>query len=149
MASKKESCLVTGGAGFIGSHLADALVKRGYTVRVLDNLSTGKVDNLKQVRGKIEFVKGDIRRPADCRKAVKGIDYVFHFAANRAVLRSVEHPLATNNANVTGTLTVLDAARVAGVPRVVCASSSSVYGGAEILPTPESAPRNRVSPTGG
>ncbi|MBP9864952.1 MAG: SDR family oxidoreductase [Candidatus Omnitrophica bacterium] len=146
MTSKKDSCLVTGGAGFIGSHLVDALVKKGFKVRVLDNLSTGKLDNLKQVRGKVEFVKGDIRRQADCRKAVRGMDYVFHFAANRAVLRSVDDPEDTNATNVTGTLNILLAARDAKVKRVVSTSSSSVYGDAKTYPLKETEIPRPLSP---
>jgi nucleoside-diphosphate-sugar epimerase len=146
MASKNETCLVTGGAGFIGSHLADALVKKGYRVRVLDNLSTGNTDNLKQLRGKIEFMKGDIRRQADCRKAVKGVDYVFHFAANRAVLRSVDDPEDTNATNVTGTLNILLAARDAKVKRVVSTSSSSIYGDAKTYPLKEDEKPRPLSP---
>lgn len=146
MAATKEWCLVTGGAGFIGSHLVDALVKRGYNVRVLDNLSTGKIDNLKQVRDKVEFVKGDIRRQADCRKAMKGIDYVFHFAANRAVLRSVDDPEDTNATNVTGTLNILLAARDAKVKRVVSTSSSSIYGDAKTYPLKEDETPRPLSP---
>ena len=146
MALKKTSCLVTGGAGFIGSHLVDALVKKGYRVRVLDNLSTGKLDNLNQVRSKIDLIKGDIRRQADCRKAVKGMDYVFHFAANRAVLRSVDDPEDTNATNVTGTLNILLAARDAKVKRVISTSSSSVYGDAKTYPLKETETPRPLSP---
>ena len=135
--------LVTGGAGFIGSSIADRLLSLGHSVVVLDDLSSGRREN---VAAGAKFHVGDIADAALVAKAVEGCDVIFHQAAHRAVLRSVEHPLATNNANVTGTLTVLDAARRAGVRRVVCASSSSVYGGAEVLPTPESAPLVPRSP---
>ncbi len=143
---KKERCLVTGGAGFIGSHLVDALIKKGYAVRVLDNLSTGKLGNLQGVRGKIEWMKGDIRRAADCRKAMRGVRYVFHFAANRAVLRSVDDPQDTNAVNVTGTLNILLAARDAKVKRVISTSSSSVYGDAKTYPLKETEKPRPQSP---
>jgi UDP-glucose 4-epimerase len=135
--------LVTGGAGFIGSNLTDRLVARGDDVRVLDNLSTGFRENLPD---DAELVEGDIRDEASVRAAVAGVDVVFHFAAHRAVLQSVENPLSTDLANTHGTLTVLKAAQDAGVRRVVAASSSSVYGGAKELPTPETAPLVPRSP---
>jgi UDP-glucose 4-epimerase len=135
--------LVTGGAGFIGSHLVDALVRRGDDVRVLDDLSSGRRDNVH--RG-AQFTAGDVTDPPAVDRAVRGTDTVFHLAALRAVPRSVEHPLATDTVNVHGTLTVLDAALRAGVRRVVFASSSSVYGDTTVLPTPESAPVHPRSP---
>jgi UDP-N-acetylglucosamine/UDP-N-acetyl-alpha-D-glucosaminouronate 4-epimerase len=135
--------LVTGGAGFIGSTLVDALVEAGRDVVVLDDLSTGFSENL---RGAVTVVEGEVSDPAAVARAVAGCEVVFHLAAHRAVLRSVEQPLDTDRANVGGTLTVLVAARDAGVRRVVCASSSSVYGGAEQLPTPETAPLVPRSP---
>jgi len=135
--------LVTGGAGFIGSNLADRLLAEGAEVRVFDNLSTGFRDN---VPGDAELFEGDIRDEAAVRAAVAGGDVVFHHAAHRAVLQSVENPLSTDLANTHGTLLVLKAAQDAGVRRVVAASSSSVYGGAEQLPTPESAPLIPRSP---
>lgn len=135
--------LVTGGAGFIGSNLADALLARGDEVRVLDDISTGFRDN---VHPDVELVVGDIRDRDTVAAAVAGCEVVFHEAAHRAVLKSVDQPLATDEANTRGTLHVLDAARDAGVRRVVIASSSSVYGGAEVLPTPESAPLRPRSP---
>lgn len=135
--------LVTGGAGFIGSTLAIALRDRGHTVRVLDDLSAGDPD---QVPSDIKLIEGDVADEALMRKAVAGSEVVFHHAAHRAVLRSVEHPLATDTANTHGTLTVLKAASDAGVRRVVYASSSSVYGGAAQMPTPESAPTVPRSP---
>lgn len=135
--------LVTGGAGFIGSNLVDALLARGDEVRVLDDISTGYRENVPDAA---ELVEGDIRDPAAVDRAVQGCEVIFHEAAHRAVFRSVEHPLATDEANTRGTLHVLDSARNAGVRRVVIASSSSVYGGAEITPTPESAPLRPRSP---
>ena len=130
-------CLVTGGAGFIGSHIVDALVAQRDEVRVLDNLSTGKLENLGKSESKIEIQTGDIRDKDAVRKAVQGVDYVFHIAALRAVLRSVDDPVETNDVNVTGTLNVLLAARDAGVKRVVFTSSSSVYGDTEKFPCEE------------
>ncbi|MGH9031087.1 MAG: NAD-dependent epimerase/dehydratase family protein [Acidimicrobiia bacterium] len=135
--------LVTGGAGFIGSHVVDALVARGDSVRVLDDLFSGSVENVNQAA---DLVTGSAAEEAVVRDAVEGAEVVWHQAAHRAVLRSVEDPLATDTANVHGTLTVLKAAADAGVRRVVYASSSSVYGGAEQLPTPESAPTLPRSP---
>ncbi len=135
--------VVTGGAGFIGSHVADALVDRGAEVVVLDDLSTGFLEN---VNPRAELIEGDIADPDVVAKAVAGCEVVFHQAAHRAVFRSVEHPLQTDRANVGGTVAVLVAAREAGVRRVVSASSSSVYGGAHQLPTPEDAPLAPRSP---
>ncbi|MDP8992207.1 MAG: SDR family NAD(P)-dependent oxidoreductase [Actinomycetota bacterium] len=135
--------LVTGGAGFIGSNLADALVDQGADVVVLDDLSSGFADN---VNRRARLVEGDVADADAVAAAVDGCELVFHLAAHRAVFRSVEQPLATDRANVAGTLTVLVAARDAGVRRVVAASSSSVYGGAEQLPTPEHAPLVPRSP---
>lgn len=126
--------LVTGGAGFIGSHLVDALVERGDDVVVLDNLATGKAENL---HPEAKFVQGDVSQPDDVFEAMAGCELVFHQAALGSVPRSVARPLDTDRANVHGTLTVLNAAREAGVPRVVAASSSSVYGGARQVPTAE------------
>ncbi len=135
--------LVTGGAGFIGSNLVEALVARGDEVAVLDDLSTGFAEN---VPAGVELVEGDVADAGVVAKAASGCEVVFHLAAHRAVFRSVEHPLQTDRANVAGTLAVLVAARDAGVRRVVASSSSSVYGGAEQLPTPESAPLLPRSP---
>jgi UDP-glucose 4-epimerase len=123
-----RTALVTGGAGFIGSHIAEALVRRGDRVRVLDNLSTGFLANLDSIRDRIEFIEGDIVDAPVVARAVEGVDCVFHQAALASVPRSMERPLDTNAACVTGTVTLLDAARRAGVRRVVYASSSSIYG---------------------
>jgi len=135
--------LVTGGAGFIGSTLVDHLLADGASVRVLDDLSTGYGDN---VDPRADLVVGDVADEAAVREAMSGIEVVFHQAAHRSVFRSVETPLSTDRANVGGTLNVLVAARDAGTRRVVAASSSSVYGGAELRPTPESAPLTPRSP---
>jgi UDP-glucose 4-epimerase len=123
-----RTCLVTGGAGFIGSHIAEALVRRGDRVRVIDNLSTGFLANLEAIRDRIEFIEGDVADAALVARAVEGVDCVFHQAALASVPRSMERPLDTHAACVTGTVTLLDAARRAGVRRVVFASSSSIYG---------------------
>jgi UDP-N-acetylglucosamine/UDP-N-acetyl-alpha-D-glucosaminouronate 4-epimerase len=135
--------LVTGGAGFIGSNLADRLLADGHSVRILDDLFTGFRDN---VAAAAEFVEGSVADEALVRDAVAGCDVVFHQAAHKAVLRSVEQPLTTDMANTHGTLTVLKAALDGGVRRVVYASSSSVYGGADVVPTPESQPLMPRSP---
>lgn len=134
---------MTGGAGFIGSHLVDSLVEDGHEVVVLDDLSTGREDN---VHPKAELVLGDIADEEVVGGAVDGVEVVFHQAAHGSVLRSVLSPLTTDRANIAGTLTVLHAAVGAGVRRVVYASSSSVYGGAGAVPTPESAPTRPRSP---
>jgi UDP-glucose 4-epimerase len=120
--------LVTGGAGFIGSHIAETLVARGDRVRVLDNLSTGHLGNMDAFRDKVEFIEGDLVDTALVARAVDGVDCIFHEAALASVPMSVEQPLATNAACVTGTLTLLDAARRAGVRRLVYAGSSAAYG---------------------
>ncbi len=121
-------CLVTGGAGFIGSHIAEALVARGDRVRVLDNLSTGSRANLQPVAREVELIQGDLVDRAAVDRAVAGVDTIFHQAALASVPRSVERPLDTPAACVTGTVNLLDAARHAGVRRVVYAASSSAYG---------------------
>ncbi len=120
--------LVTGGAGFIGSNIVDALVRRGDQVRVLDNLSTGKLSNLEHPRGQVELIEADVADSAAVARAVAGVDCVFHQAALASVPRSVEQPLDTNSACVTGTLVLLDQAARAGVRRVVYAGSSAAYG---------------------
>ena len=123
-----STSLVTGGAGFIGSHLVEALVARGDRVRVLDNVSTGRKENLAGVWHQIEFTQGDITDEAAVQKAVAGVDFVFHQAAVASVPRSVDAPLESHAACTTGTLNLLDAARKAGVKRFVLAASSSAYG---------------------
>ena len=146
MKNQKGLCLVTGGAGFIGSHLVDRLLAEGYRVRVFDNLSTGKKSHLESSLSKIELIKGDLRNLSQVRRAVKGAQFVFQVAANRAVLRSVDNPLETNDVNVNGTLHVLIAARELGVNRVIFSSSSSVYGDTKKFPSQESNQPNPQSP---
>ena len=135
--------LVTGGAGFIGSNLVDALVARGDDVVVLDNLATGRADNVPEG---VVFVQSSVADEAAVAKAIEGCRVVYHQGALGSVSRSVADPLASDRANVAGTLAVLHAAQRAGVGRVVLASSSSVYGGASRLPTPESVPLQPRSP---
>ncbi len=132
--------LVTGGAGFIGSHLVDALLNKGHTVLCIDNLSTGKIENIDHVElnERFMFLKADIRDMDTLRRLMKGVDFVFHEAALGSVQRSVEDPLTTHEVNATGTLNVFIAARESGAKRVVYASSSSVYGDSETLPKVES-----------
>ncbi len=138
-----QRVLVTGGAGFIGSHLVDALVGDGHDVVVLDDLETGFREN---VHPGARLTIGSVADPDAVHDAMAGCALVFHQAAHKAVLRSVEHPLPTDTVNTHGTLTVLEAARDLGVRRIVHASSSSVYGGAAPLPTPEDAPLRPRSP---
>lgn len=123
-------CLVTGGGGFIGSHLVDGLVARGDTVRVLDDFSTGLRANLEHHGSRIEIIDGSITEPTVVAKAVRGVQAVFHLGALASVTRSIENPPLSHAACATGTLYVLDEARKAGVKRVVFAASSSAYGGA-------------------
>jgi nucleoside-diphosphate-sugar epimerase len=137
--------LVTGGAGFIGSHLSEELVRRGHTVRVADSLITGKRSNLDHVPG-VEFFEGDLAEEAFARRAVEGVQYVLHQAAIPSVPRSVKDPIASNRANVDATLNVLVAARDAGVKRLVFAGSSSAYGNTPTLPKREDMPSNPLSP---
>jgi nucleoside-diphosphate-sugar epimerase len=137
--------LVTGGAGFIGSHLAEELSRRGHTVRVADSLITGKRSNLDHVRG-VEFLEGDLADPDFARQAAQGVEYVLHQAAIPSVPRSVKDPISSNRANVDATLSVLVAARDAGVRRLVFAGSSSAYGNTPTLPKREDMPTNPASP---
>lgn len=140
--------VVTGGAGFIGSHTAEELVRRGETVVVLDDLSSGKEENLAEIRSKISFIKGSITDLEAVRKAMQSADYVVHLAARTSVPRSVKDPLETNKVNVEGTLNVLVAARDAKVKRVVFAASSSAYGETPTLPKVESMQPVPISPYG-
>ncbi|HRS97267.1 MAG TPA: SDR family oxidoreductase [Smithella sp.] len=126
--SKPSSFLVTGGAGFIGSNIVEELVKRGHTVRVLDNFSTGKRDNIHPFLKDIELIEGDIRDEATCRLAVKNMDYILHQAAMPSVPRSLKEPVTTTEVNVMGTVKLLTAAAKEGVRRFVYAASSSAYG---------------------
>jgi nucleoside-diphosphate-sugar epimerase len=138
--------LVTGGAGFIGTHLVEELLRRGEKVRVLDNFSTGKRENVEHFADRIELIEGDIRSHRIVREAVESVDFVLHQGALPSVPRSINDPITTNEVNVTGTLNILDAAKDAGVERVVYASSSSVYGPDPILPVREDMNPNPVSP---
>jgi len=142
-----RATLVTGGAGFIGSHLVAALLARGDRVRVLDDFSSGRRDFLPDHPG-LEVVAGDVRDPGALRAALAGVDVVFHQAALRSVPRSVEYPYDYHDVNVTGTLRLLLAARDAGVRRLVFASSSSVYGEQAILPLHEELRPLPISPYG-
>lgn len=141
-----ETYLVTGGAGFIGSNIVDELIKRGKEVRVIDDFSTGSRDNLKSVLNDIELIEGDIRDLDVMKRASEGCAVILHQAALRSVPRSVDDPFSSNEVNVTGTLSVLLAARAAGVKRVVYASSSSAYGDTKALPKEESQRPLPISP---
>jgi UDP-glucose 4-epimerase len=138
--------LVTGGAGFIGSNLVNALVERGDDVRVLDNFSTGSRANLEGLD--VEVVEGELRSYERVHAAMRGVEVVYHLGALGSVPRSVQDPLTSNAVNVEGTLNVLLAARDEGVRRVIFSSSTSVYGTARELPTPESTPLDPISPYG-
>ena len=138
--------LVTGGAGFIGSNIVDALLQRDDTVRVLDDFSTGKRENLADFEGRITLFEGSVADEAIVRKAVDGVDYILHEGALASVPRSVEDPISTHTANVTGTLTLLLAARDAEVKRLVFAASSSAYGDQPTLPKIETMAPSPLSP---
>lgn len=138
--------VVTGGAGFIGSHLVEALVGRGEQVRVFDDFSTGKREQLDSFAGRIDVVDGDLCKLQDLRRAVEGADFVLHHGALRSVPRSVDNTVASNDVNVGGTLNVLHAAKDAGVRRVVSASSSSVYGERDAFPLVEEGELEPLSP---
>ena len=140
--------LVTGGAGFIGSNLTEALLQRGHSVRVLDDFSTGKRENLifNKIYPSLEIVEGDISDLNTCQKTIKGIEYVFHQAALPSVQRSVEDPKTSHAVNAGGTLNVLLAAKEEGIKRLIYASSSSVYGDTPTLPKHEEMPSDPLSP---
>lgn len=138
--------LVTGGAGFIGSHLAASLVEQGAGVRVLDNFSTGKRENLAPILGKIDLVEGDITDPRICAHACAGVRFVLHQAALPSVPKSIADPVSSHRTNVDGTFNMLLAARDAGVRRFVFAASSSAYGESPALPKTESMPTQPLSP---
>ncbi len=138
--------LVTGGAGFIGSNLVHALLAERACVRVLDNLATGQLDNLSEIKDKIEFIEGDIRDMDTCRKAMQGVQFVLHQAALPSVPRSLKDPISSCAVNIQGTLNLLVAARDQNVQRFVYASSSSVYGDTPTLPKTESMVPNPLSP---
>jgi len=137
--------LITGGAGFIGSHLTEELARRGHAVRVADNLNTGHRKNLAHIAG-VEFLEGDLSDLTFATRATAGMDYVLHQAAIPSVPRSVKDPIASNRANIDGTLNVLVAARDAGVKRLVFAGSSSEYGDTPTLPKTEDMPSSPLSP---
>jgi nucleoside-diphosphate-sugar epimerase len=144
--SEQDLYLVTGGAGFIGSHLCEALVGRGARVRVLDNLATGRRENLAHLAGRVELIEADLNDKAAARRATEGASVVFHQAAIPSVPRSVADPGLNHEANVNGTFNILMAAREAGVRRVVFAASSSAYGETEVLPKVESMLPSPLSP---
>jgi nucleoside-diphosphate-sugar epimerase len=151
-----RTALVTGGAGFIGSHVVEGLLAHGWRVRVLDNLSSGCRENIETVSGihqnngysatDVELVEGDIRDASACRAACRGVDSVFHLAAIASVAQSIEEPDVTHAVNIGGTLNMLMAARDAGARRFVFSSSASVYGNAEVSPTDEGQPIQPPSP---
>ncbi|MCP5106058.1 MAG: SDR family oxidoreductase [bacterium] len=140
--------LVTGGAGFIGSNIVKELLKRGESVRVLDNFSTGKRENLYRFANHPQFqlIEGDLRSFHIARSAVKGVDFVLHQGALPSVPRSIHDPITTNDVNILGTLNILEAAKEFNVKRVIYASSSSIYGNSEVLPKTEDMPAAPLSP---
>jgi len=141
-----HSALVTGGAGFIGSHLADGLLAAGWRVRLLDDFSSGREANIAHLDGSVELLRGDLRDTKLLARALSGVEVVFHQGAVPSVPRSVAEPERTNDVNVTGTLRVLEASRKGGVRRVVFAASSSVYGDTPILPKVETMAPCPLSP---
>jgi nucleoside-diphosphate-sugar epimerase len=143
---ERKKAVITGGAGFIGSHLADALLARGYSVCIVDNLSTGRIENIGHIMDNIEFVKGSILDETILDHAFSGASYVFHLAAVPSVPKSIQDPLTSHEANATGTLKVLIAARAAKVQRVIYAASSSFYGDTPTLPKHEDMPAQPLSP---
>ena len=138
--------LVTGGAGFIGCNIARALLKKGHKVRVLDNFSTGKRENLADIATAIEIFEGDLADLSHCQKAVESIDYILHLGALPSVSRSVQYPMDSHRVNITGTLNLLLAARDAKVKRLVFSSSSSIYGDNPVLPKHEELIPAPISP---
>jgi len=138
--------LVSGGAGFIGFHIVKTLVERGEHVRVVDNLSTGNIERLDCFRSTIDFIDADLADPQVCDRVVDGVDYVLHQAAIPSVQRSIRDPMASNRANVTATLNLLESCRTHGVRRLVYAASSSAYGDTAVLPKREDMPANPMSP---
>ena len=147
MAARAEGLvLVTGGAGFIGSHLVEALLGGGRSVRVVDNLVTGRRENLAHLEGRYDWIEGDLADPGVCREAARGVEYVFHQAAIPSVPRSVAEPLASHESGPTATIQMLEAARQAGARRFIFAASSSAYGDTVELPKHESMMPNPLSP---
>jgi nucleoside-diphosphate-sugar epimerase len=143
---RTRSALVTGGAGFIGGHLAERLLAEGWSVRVLDDFSSGREANLAGCGSRVDVVRGDVRDADTLARAIDGVEVVFHHAAVPSVPRSVAEPLQTNSVNIGGTLIVLESARAAGVRRVVYAASSSAYGDEPTQPKVESMPAAPLSP---
>lgn len=139
-------CLVTGGAGFIGSNLTERLLKNGHTVKVIDNFVTGRKENIASFVNDVEFIEGDIRDYSLIEKIVDGVDVIFHQAALPSVPRSIADPMTSNDVNINGTLNILNAAKEKKVQRVVFASSSSVYGDTPELPKHEKMPVDPLSP---
>ena len=147
MVNGSQRAVVTGGAGFIGSHLVEALVSRGYQVTIIDDLSTGKKQNVGKLLGdKVDLIQASVTDPSLLTRLFQNIDYVFHLAALPSVPRSIEAPLASHQVNITGTLNVLVSARDNGVSKVVYASSSAVYGDTPLLPKREDMTPNPQSP---
>ena len=144
--SKSEMALVTGGAGFIGSHLVEALLREGFRVRVVDNLATGHVANLAHLDGRFEWLEGSVADFSVCEAAVKGVEYVFHQLAIPSVPRSVREPLSSHESGPTATINILEAARLAGVRRFMFAASSSAYGDTVELPKHEGMLPQPLSP---
>jgi nucleoside-diphosphate-sugar epimerase len=146
--SKYAHVLVTGGAGFIGSHIVDRLLENGFEVKVIDDLSTGRLDNIKFLIGKsnFRFIKGDIRKRETVKKAVKDVEVVFHAAAFVSVTQSVDNPFIANDVNATGTLNLLEASLSSNVKRFILSSSAAVYGQQDALPIKEEAQPNPDSP---
>ncbi len=142
------SVLVTGGSGFIGSHLVEGLLEKGHQVRVIDNLSNSSLSNIEHLKDRIDFVQGSITDLETMMKAAKGVEYIFHQAAVGSVPRSIEKPLDTHEANATGTLNVCIAAQEAGCKRIISASSSAVYGGILEVPKREDMRPVPISPYG-
>jgi UDP-glucose 4-epimerase len=143
---KSEMALVTGGAGFIGSHLVEALLREGFRVRVVDNLATGRIANLAHVEGRFDWVEGSVADFSVCQAAAEGVDYVFHQAAIPSVPRSVREPLSSHESGPTATINMLEAARLAGVRRFMFAASSSAYGDTVELPKHEEMLPQPLSP---
>ncbi|HEY0711025.1 MAG TPA: NAD-dependent epimerase/dehydratase family protein, partial [Polyangia bacterium] len=141
-----RTVLVTGGAGFIGSSLANALLAAGDTVRIIDDFSSGKRENVEALRGRAEFYEGSILDEAILRRAAEGVEVIFHQAAIPSVPRSMAAPRASHDANASGTLQVLETARALNVRRVVYAGSSSAYGDTPVLPKVETMPPLPLSP---
>ena len=143
------SALVTGGAGFIGSHLVDHLIKKKYNVTIIDDLSAGNLDNLKQVKDKINFVKGDIANPSLIKDIFQeNFDYIFHVAANASVPTSVDRPRLDFNSNAIGTFNLLEASRNSGIKKFIYASTAAVYGEPQYTPIDENHPLAPISPYG-